>query len=67
MWYNKSRLEARICPVCKRLYRVGDALRQPLREGSCSREGSPSRSTDKTAFRERREQEISGICAYLTF
>ncbi|TFY55449.1 hypothetical protein EVG20_g9314 [Dentipellis fragilis] len=40
LWYNKSRRIGRVCPACRRLYNLGDALPLALREqeisGLCS-------------------------------
>ncbi|KIP09396.1 hypothetical protein PHLGIDRAFT_116347 [Phlebiopsis gigantea 11061_1 CR5-6] len=66
MWYNKSRLRSRVCPACKRLYHLGDALQAPLLDddegdllGSRDMEGEPRRRHS--------EQRISGICSALCF
>ncbi len=65
MWYNKSRLKARICPACKRLYRVGDTIRQALLDDVESERGTTKRTQGKRDPRGSREQEISGICMYM--
>lgn len=70
LWHNKSRRVARICPACRRLYRVGELTREPLLDdGSPPASRSPSSSSaDSTtgeseqSRRRLREQEISGIC-----
>lgn len=56
-WYNKSRRWARICPVCKRLYRVDDT---PLGDGGDLESGK----RDSEPPKRLREQEISGICTF---
>lgn len=70
LWHNKSRARARICPACRRLYRLGELVREPLLDdGSPVRlpdEGESARA-DAQAQRRRREQEISGICSALCF
>lgn len=66
LWYNKSRAVARICPVCKRLYRVGDT--DALTDIDSDAPASPTATATDVALnaeRRRREQEISGICTFL--
>ncbi|KAJ3554564.1 hypothetical protein NM688_g3044 [Phlebia brevispora] len=70
LWYNKSRQTARICPVCKRLYRVGEALRQPGEHSPSWSNSDFPRAPQKPASshaKRRKEQEISGICSTLCF
>ncbi|KAF7791570.1 hypothetical protein EIP86_002586 [Pleurotus ostreatoroseus] len=68
MWYNKTRTASRICPVCKRLYRVGDVLDpSPSRSPPRSRSPSPHNNTSPAKDKRRKEQEISGICSGLCF
>jgi len=52
MWYNKSRIESRVCPACHRLYRIGDVL-PDLMGVEKAQVGSGI---------QQREQEISGLC-----
>ncbi|EKM52318.1 uncharacterized protein PHACADRAFT_211590 [Phanerochaete carnosa HHB-10118-sp] len=75
VWHNKSRRTARICPACRRLYRIGELTREPLLDdssppASCSPSSSPADGTtaeSEQSRRRRREQEISGICSALCF
>ncbi|KIY49815.1 hypothetical protein FISHEDRAFT_40387, partial [Fistulina hepatica ATCC 64428] len=63
LWYNKSRASSRVCPACKRIYHLGDALRDPMmreEDSSDDDEEDPSHSL-------RREQEISGLCSPICF
>jgi hypothetical protein len=59
LWYNKSRKTSRVCPCCRRLYRLGDVMSNLLEEIS------PSRRHDEEQEQHpllRTEQEISGLC-----
>lgn len=58
VWYNKSRKVGRVCPACRRLYQLGDALANPftdldMQESPEKKEPSPYLAA---------EQEISGLC-----
>ncbi|KAH7921140.1 hypothetical protein BV22DRAFT_1132543 [Leucogyrophana mollusca] len=60
LWYNKSRSTARICPSCRRLYRLGDNLPNLIEDEQCSKEvARPPQLL--------REQEISGLCSPVCF
>ncbi|ETW79758.1 hypothetical protein HETIRDRAFT_452848 [Heterobasidion irregulare TC 32-1] len=61
LWYNKSRKTGRICPACRRLYCLGDALPDPMHdpyEQAAKKEPSP---------RLLAEQQLSGLCSPLCF
>ncbi|TCD60670.1 hypothetical protein EIP91_009717 [Steccherinum ochraceum] len=64
LWYNKSRLTARICPACQRLYRLGDILHDPL--GPTVPPSDPENEARVSENRQR-EQEISGLCSPVCF
>ncbi|CAL1697899.1 unnamed protein product [Somion occarium] len=63
LWYNKSRLNARICPACQRLYRLGDILPEHIPTGE---DESPP-GTQPMSQSLYREQSISGICSPMCF
>ncbi|KAG0700486.1 hypothetical protein DFH29DRAFT_853601 [Suillus ampliporus] len=58
LWYNKSRVTSRICPSCRRLYRLGDILPDLTDEKHTGESRSPLLA---------REQEISGLCSPVCF
>ncbi|KAG2338947.1 hypothetical protein BDR05DRAFT_892515 [Suillus weaverae] len=60
LWYNKSRATSRICPSCRRLYRLGDILPDLTDDGEhhINETRSPLLA---------REQEISGLCSPVCF
>lgn len=60
LWYNKSRTTSRICPSCRRLYRLGDILQDLTDDGE--NDISETRSPLLA-----REQEISGLCSPVCF
>ncbi|KAG1728975.1 uncharacterized protein EDB91DRAFT_1060230 [Suillus paluster] len=60
LWYNKSRATSRICPSCRRLYRLGDILPDLTEDGK--KHTGESRSPLLA-----REQEISGLCSPVCF
>lgn len=55
LWYNKSRKTGRVCPSCRRLYRLGDVLPDHMKE----EEECKAEPRSKELIR---EQEISGLC-----
>ncbi|THH16227.1 hypothetical protein EW146_g4376 [Bondarzewia mesenterica] len=61
LWYNKSRKTGRICPACRRLYNLGDALPDPLHD--------PYEEAEKKEPSPRLlcEQQLSGLCSPLCF
>jgi uncharacterized protein YbaR (Trm112 family) len=60
LWYNKSRATSRICPSCRRLYRLGDILPDLTDDGE--KHINETRSPLLA-----REQEISGLCSPVCF
>lgn len=60
LWYNKSRATSRICPSCRRLYRLGDILPDLTDNGE--KQINETRSPLLA-----REQEISGLCSPVCF
>lgn len=60
LWYNKSRATSRICPSCRRLYRLGDILPDLIDNGE--KQINEIRSPLLA-----REQEISGLCSPVCF
>ncbi|THH21858.1 hypothetical protein EUX98_g8260 [Antrodiella citrinella] len=64
LWYNKSRLRARICPACQRLYRLGDVLHDPLGQTDLSMDPENEARVSENRFR---EQQISGLCSPVCF
>jgi len=71
LWYNKSRLKARICPACQRLYRLGDVLRDHHDNFNIkvdgSEEGDEPRRDEKASESRYKEQKISGLCSPVCF
>ncbi|TFK95717.1 hypothetical protein BDV98DRAFT_517099 [Pterulicium gracile] len=70
LWYNKSRLTGRVCPTCRRLYRVGDALhdltlgpQDKSDQPPLSKNNSPPAVLDQL----RNEQDLSGLCSPICF
>ena len=70
LWYNKSRLTSRICPSCRRLYNLGQALPDLIEDGEDEEEGGagaydeqqkPHPHAPPNPLLER-EQMISGLC-----
>ena len=59
LWYNKSRRNARICPACHRLYRLGDVLPDHL-----VGEDARDQSTTQVSPYRAREQQLSGLCEF---
>jgi len=57
LWHNKSRKFSRICPACRRLYRLGEVLSNPL-EGIEQIQEHPLLLV---------EQDISGLCSPVCF
>ncbi|KAI0076476.1 hypothetical protein K474DRAFT_1645008 [Panus rudis PR-1116 ss-1] len=66
LWYNKSRLTARICPTCQRFYRLGDSLPDhiPVDERELRDRYSDGQPMSELLSR---EQEISGLCSSICF
>ncbi|KAI0052444.1 hypothetical protein FA95DRAFT_1675139 [Auriscalpium vulgare] len=66
--YNKSRIASRICPACRRLYALGDALPPPLPPADPTADdvGAPEKPSPPSP-QLLREQEISGLCSPLCF
>ncbi|KAH8104676.1 hypothetical protein BXZ70DRAFT_608068 [Cristinia sonorae] len=64
LWYNKSRVKARICPACQRLYRLGDVLLDPLGPIEAHMDDS---SEARISEHRVREQQISGLCSPVCF
>ncbi|EJF59238.1 hypothetical protein DICSQDRAFT_109054 [Dichomitus squalens LYAD-421 SS1] len=62
LWYNKSRVTARVCPACQRLYRLGDVLPDHL-AGEDARAVQDAPPSPYLA----REQELSGLCSPVCF
>ncbi|KAJ8590657.1 hypothetical protein M405DRAFT_766044 [Rhizopogon salebrosus TDB-379] len=60
LWYNKSRATSRICPSCRRLYRLGDILPDLTQDS-----GQQTNETRSPLL--AREQEISGLCSPVCF
>ncbi|KAG2107738.1 uncharacterized protein F5147DRAFT_202066 [Suillus discolor] len=60
LWYNKSRATSRICPSCRRLYRLGDILPDLTDDGE-------NRINETRSPLLAREQEISGLCSPVCF
>ncbi|OAX33764.1 hypothetical protein K503DRAFT_775249 [Rhizopogon vinicolor AM-OR11-026] len=60
LWYNKSRATSRICPSCRRLYRLGDILLDLTQDGE-------QHTNDTRSPLLVREQEISGLCSPVCF
>ncbi|KAH7882174.1 hypothetical protein F5I97DRAFT_1817382 [Phlebopus sp. FC_14] len=60
LWYNKSRTTGRVCPSCRRLYNLGDALPDLIQDSA--KYMPESRSPHLL-----REQQISGLCSPLCF
>lgn len=59
VWYNKSRKVGRVCPACRRLYQLGDALSNPFTDLDMQEPPEKKESSPHLAA----EQEISGLCA----
>ncbi|KEP54293.1 F-box-like domain protein [Rhizoctonia solani 123E] len=61
--YNRTRLVDRICPACRRFYRLGDLLPfltpEPGSIDELDRQQEDSRAL--------REQQISGLCSFVCF
>ncbi|EMD35166.1 hypothetical protein CERSUDRAFT_97088 [Gelatoporia subvermispora B] len=64
LWYNKSRGNARICPACQRLYRLGDTLPDHLDPSEAK--GSSTLDQQPSPYL-LREQELSGLCSPVCF
>ncbi|KAF9006962.1 hypothetical protein BDQ17DRAFT_1238553 [Cyathus striatus] len=68
LWYNKSRLTSRVCPVCQRLYRLGDVLPDHTTESDSETESEsdyhPHAEKQRASPQLEREQELSGICMF---
>ncbi|KAL1741468.1 hypothetical protein HDZ31DRAFT_45387 [Schizophyllum fasciatum] len=62
LWYNKSRLTSRICPACRRLYQLGQALPDLIEEDETV-SGADAGANPLLA----REQTISGLCSPVCF
>jgi len=60
LWYNKSRVNGRICPACQRLYRLGDILPDHMTDAHDRSDSLPPPQLE-------REQEISGLCSPVCF
>ncbi|KAG8921718.1 hypothetical protein FRC01_000105 [Tulasnella sp. 417] len=58
VYYNVTRQVGRICPACRRIYRVGDELQPHLLDGKDRQHEGPQT---------RREQMISGLCSWMCF
>lgn len=58
VWYNKSRKVGRVCPACRRLYQLGDALSNPFTDLDMDDPPEKKESSPHLAA----EQEISGLC-----
>ncbi|KII84096.1 hypothetical protein PLICRDRAFT_46433 [Plicaturopsis crispa FD-325 SS-3] len=73
LWYNKSRATSRICPTCRRLYRLGDILPDHTRlhghGGEKDKDHLPLLDPGSRKKRPEleREQELSGLCSPLCF
>ncbi|GJE88911.1 hypothetical protein PsYK624_049990 [Phanerochaete sordida] len=67
VWHNKSRHAARICPACRRLYRLGELVREPLLDEHSPPPTHANTDAGPESERRQREQEISGICSALCF
>ncbi|PCH43006.1 hypothetical protein WOLCODRAFT_47734, partial [Wolfiporia cocos MD-104 SS10] len=67
LWYNKSREYARVCPACRRIYRLGDVLPEHRFGRDMQDERlQPTADMCKSPLL-RREQELSGLCSPLCF
>lgn len=64
VWYNRTRRSSRICPVCQRLYTLGDLLPDQL--ATCEDNGSlgtrARMGDDRPSPQLTREQALSGLC-----
>ncbi|KZT39816.1 hypothetical protein SISSUDRAFT_984358 [Sistotremastrum suecicum HHB10207 ss-3] len=58
LWYNKTRLNARICPTCRRFYKIGQTLPTHAMEAPLDEKSKPLLE---------QEQTLSGICSFLCF
>ncbi|KAL1731439.1 hypothetical protein EV714DRAFT_271676 [Schizophyllum commune] len=75
LWYNKSRLTSRICPSCRRLYNLGQALPDLIEDGEDEEEGGAGANDEKPKPHPHappnplleREQVISGLCSPVCF
>lgn len=61
--YNRTRLIDRICPACRRFYRLGDQLPLLAPEPGSIDELDRQQEDSRTL----REQEISGLCSFVCF
>ncbi|KAI0791537.1 hypothetical protein BC629DRAFT_1287782 [Irpex lacteus] len=71
-WYNLSRMKSRVCPACKRLYHLGDAIPELFADEESDDTGDDMNTkTHERAREESRklhnEQLISGICSALCY
>ncbi|KAG8858950.1 hypothetical protein FRB96_004770 [Tulasnella sp. 330] len=64
LWYNVTRKSSRICPSCRRTYRLGDHLPPHLHDMA---RGTGSDSTDHLLPQTAAEQRLSGICSWMCF
>jgi hypothetical protein len=64
VWYNRTRRSSRICPVCQRLYTLGDLLPDQLAIGNDDGSlGTRARmGDDRPSPQLAREQALSGLC-----
>ncbi|KAG9006210.1 hypothetical protein FRB94_000905 [Tulasnella sp. JGI-2019a] len=62
LWYNVTRKSSRICPSCRRTYRLGDHLPPHLPDMRTSPD-SKDHLLPQTAL----EQRLSGICSWMCF
>jgi hypothetical protein len=75
VWYNKSRLSSRICPTCRRIYRLGDTLRDltapPLDPDNPEDPVPPTADGEGTGSgtneRLGKEQALSGLCSPICY
>ncbi|KAJ1303321.1 hypothetical protein OPQ81_011517 [Rhizoctonia solani] len=63
LYYNRTRLVDRICPACRRFYRLGDLLAFLSPEPGSIDELDRQQEDSRTL----REQEISGLCSFVCF
>ncbi|KAI0031472.1 hypothetical protein K488DRAFT_13194, partial [Vararia minispora EC-137] len=66
LWYNKSRRKGRVCPVCQRLYNLGDMLSSPVAFDNDSPDAPPPEKIPPSS-RLLKEQMISGLCSPICF
>ncbi|EIN05800.1 hypothetical protein PUNSTDRAFT_122223 [Punctularia strigosozonata HHB-11173 SS5] len=67
LYYNRSRRTSRICPACRRLFNVGDALKPHFEDDTSQQPGAMNACPPAPTAQLVAEQELSGLCSPVCF